>query len=79
MKINDRFTYQEGDITLRKSQCGLCEFNVPTKLENGRPTCCYFTDGKPMEILINKRKCPHFTHSDSTGQIRQHTKTSYPE
>lgn len=60
MEFGERFTYQNGDIQLRPSQCKFCKNNAATKLENGRPTCVYYPDGKSMDILINKVECPYF-------------------
>ena len=52
----NRFDYeQEGELQFGDSQCSLCMYYN----DNERDICKMFSTGKTMEILEDKKLCPH--------------------
>ena len=49
----DTFVYEEGELLVSKTQCGLCMLYNP---EN--PVSCEKYETKPEEIMNGERKCP---------------------
>lgn len=50
----EKFVYQENEIKIARTQCGLCMFADPNS-----ETVCQQYDCKPQEVLEGKVKCPH--------------------
>lgn len=57
--MNDRFSYEQGDIELRKSQCDFCKHRLPARGEKLFDYCTKYPSGKPVEIVKTTQRCPH--------------------
>lgn len=68
--MNDRFTYQKGDIQIRSSQCDFCKFNCKDEHGDSKNTCTHFPNGKPDEINKNLKRCPLLEHIAICGNGR---------
>jgi hypothetical protein len=53
----EKYIYQEGDITFKSSQCGFCVFGSSEENDIG-DTCIKFPEGKPEEIKKTLKRCP---------------------
>ena len=53
---SERFSYQKGDIQIKKTQCDFCKHSLN---DGGNTTCVKFPDGKPDEIIKTLKKCPY--------------------
>lgn len=55
---SDRFTYKKGDIQIKRSQCGFCEYDRKDEEGVSLPVCVKYPDGKPNEIIKTRKRCP---------------------
>jgi len=53
--MENRFAYEKGDISFKKSQCEFCRHNR----EEDPSACFRYPDGKPAEIRNTDRVCPY--------------------
>ena len=56
MENNDKYVWQEGEVTIAKSQC---EFCIYINKENDK-VCSEYPEVKPVEVVEKKGVCPKF-------------------
>lgn len=57
--MGDRFSYEQGDVELKKSQCDFCKHKLPAQGEELFTYCPKYPSGKPAEILKTAKRCPY--------------------
>ncbi len=55
---SDRFSYQKGDIEIKKTQCNFCKYNQEDDNNQEIACCAKYPDGKPDDIVRTIRRCP---------------------
>lgn len=58
--MNNRFTYNKGDIDVQNTQCDFCRYNEVNNEGRSKLTCCKYEQKKPDEIYRTLKRCPFF-------------------
>ncbi len=51
----DYFTYQKGDIEIKRTQCEFCKYNNKEDITK----CIKYPEGKPLDVVNTKVRCKY--------------------